>query len=143
MAVTDTFFGIMVGVALGAGGYALFAGQQAEPPADIRFECSASANEHECTFFNRGKGLGGMCVQVILTRTQEPSKYVKTSGEKSISGNQVCSGALTQGQNSRGTGKGFYAAGAGTNALDFCAIKGSPSLSTGCEMDTKVVAQTR
>jgi hypothetical protein len=143
MASNDTFIGFVIGVALGAGGYALFLGQQPEPKSEIQSSCSAAANEYECSFFNRGKGLGGMCVQVVLVRTQEPSKYVKTSGEKSIQGSQVCSGALTQGQDSRVTGKGFYAAGIGTNASDFCSIKGSSSLWAGCEMDIKLVAQTR
>lgn len=147
MATADILAGIVIGVAIGAGGYALHADSKASPTipearANILYECSSNATDYECTFFNAGKGLGALCVRVELQRTKEPEKYLKAAEEKSIAGNQVCSGVLTQGQNSLVKGRGFFGGGAGTSGGDFCSTKGAPWPLAGCEMTTKVVAQT-
>jgi len=147
MATADILIGLVIGIAIGAGGYALHADSKASPTtpearANILYECSSNATDYECTFFNAGKGLGAMCVRVAFKRTQESEKYLKSAEEASIAGNQVCSGMLTQGQNSLVKGKGFFGGATGTTGADFCSLKGTPSPLAGCEMTTRVVAQT-
>lgn len=71
---------VMFGCIVGAGGYAMYARTEVPPApsvvrAEIDYECFSNSNNYECSFFNRGRGQGAVCIKGSFVRGKEEDKY--------------------------------------------------------------------
>jgi hypothetical protein len=148
MANGGGFVAMIIGCVIGAGGYALYDRKETPPTppvirAEIDHECFSNSTNYECSFFNRGRGQGAVCVKVYFQRAKELDKYANKHDFNRILGNRVCSGVLSQGQDSLVKGTGFFGGGSAVTGAEFCTVAGSAAPLEGCTMDTRVVAQTQ
>ena len=129
--------GLVVGIA-GTLGY-----QAMTNRPDIQFDCSASAIDYECRFFNQGSGTGAMCISPKFERTKPIDNYVLKTAVGPYKGNNVCSGPLSKGQDSVRKDKGWYRPdGQGGNATELCQLKEGGASIAGCDLLVVVAAKT-